>query len=481
MSGASNPAQPTASTPAWTEPPWCGWIETTGDALLILEAARRGIIPRVTRRLVDSERKMITSGSVFVFDEEESGIKRWTDGFFWSPSRILGNFLLYRETDKRGAGHRGLRADNMEYEGNGHNGQYNTQTMGSDHTPLSRPKGEPRTISLDKYRERTLLGSLTNSYKFKPDGLMKKTFSLNIGGVSQHLISYYRVSDVEQGRLRPPSSVPELASLDISPEYLDKTHFRNPPKVEIGTDGIPRYRGEADELDLAPRLFPVPSYGVPLLAEPRIPSPTSDNGSSGGGKRNKRYDPYSTGGKQRRKSKNSQHNQESSGEGDQEIQSPVSSSPESPQSYMDPMTPASSQYGYGTPYNYFQGSGYGTSPPPVYGQTPYAPVPPVASPTSPQAGSPDSQQGPSPPPPPYPSYSPTSVDPIMQSPTVQQQMYPYYSSSYPPYQGYPAQPGSAGGAGSGWYTPYPPPALGKLQASVSPTSAHMRAVDDDDR
>jgi hypothetical protein len=78
----------------WSEPPWSGWIETTGDALLILEAARRGLIPRVTRRLVDSERKMITSGSVFVFDEDESGIKRWTDGFVWSPSRILGNFLV---------------------------------------------------------------------------------------------------------------------------------------------------------------------------------------------------------------------------------------------------------------------------------------------------------------------------------------------------------------------------------------------------
>ena len=82
------------AVPAWTEPPWTGWIETTGDALLILEAARRGMIPRVTRRLVDSERRMITSGSVFVFDEDESGIKRWTDGFFWSPSRILGNFLV---------------------------------------------------------------------------------------------------------------------------------------------------------------------------------------------------------------------------------------------------------------------------------------------------------------------------------------------------------------------------------------------------
>jgi hypothetical protein len=95
-SQAESPGSPNSANEAggWPEPPWSGWIETTGDALLILEAARRGLIPRVTRRLVDSERKMITSGSVFVFDEDESGIKRWTDGFVWSPSRILGNFLV---------------------------------------------------------------------------------------------------------------------------------------------------------------------------------------------------------------------------------------------------------------------------------------------------------------------------------------------------------------------------------------------------
>ncbi|EPQ53059.1 hypothetical protein GLOTRDRAFT_63670 [Gloeophyllum trabeum ATCC 11539] len=489
MSGASNPAQP-ASTTAWTEPPWCGWIETTGDALLILEAARRGIIPRVTRRLVDSERKMITSGSVFVFDEEESGIKRWTDGFFWSPSRILGNFLLYRETDKRGAGHRGLRAEPSEYEGNGHNGQYGAQGMGPDLAPLSRPKGEPRTISLDKYRERTLLGSLTNSYKFKPDGLMKKTFSLTIGGVSQHLISYYRVSDVEQGRLRPPSSVPELAALDISPEYLDKTHFRNPPKVELGADGVIRYRGEADELDLAPRMFPSPSYGVPLLAEPRIPSPTSDTGSSGPGKRSKRYDPYNNGGK-RRKSKNSQHTQDSSGDAEQEIQSPVASSPESPQSYIDQgITPVPHYVPYGAaPYGYYQGSGgYGTtSPPPMYGTAPYAPGQPVASPTatSPQAGSPTSPQGPSPPPPPYPSYASGGVETMMQPAPMQQHMYPYYPApytSYPPYS--PPSAGSAAGPGNAWYMSYPPPTLpvGKAPGipALATSSAHITPVEEND-
>jgi hypothetical protein len=33
--------------------------------------------------------------------EEETGIKRWTDGLSWSPSRTLDNFLVYRELDKK--------------------------------------------------------------------------------------------------------------------------------------------------------------------------------------------------------------------------------------------------------------------------------------------------------------------------------------------------------------------------------------------
>ncbi|THU77909.1 hypothetical protein K435DRAFT_72170 [Dendrothele bispora CBS 962.96] len=265
-----------SSQPPSTEPPWSGWIETTGDALLILEAARRGLIPRVTRRLVDTERKMITSGSVFVFDEKESGIKRWTDGFFWSPSRILGNFLLYRETDKRGPGHRG-RGDGDDIPSSPPNHSVGGQT-------LSRPRSDSSSLNIDKVRERSLMGSLTNSYKFKTDGLMKKTFSLNIDGVAQHLISYYRIEDVQSGRLRSPSTLPELASLDISPELLDKTHFRNPPKVEVGPDGIPRYRGEADEIDQQPALLPGPlSTGLPLLTDGRY---------AGDKQAVKRYDPY---------------------------------------------------------------------------------------------------------------------------------------------------------------------------------------------
>jgi hypothetical protein len=187
------------------DPPWSGWIETTGDALVILAATCRSLIPRATRRLVGAECRMIASGSVFVFDEQESGIKRWTDGVFWSPSRILGNFLLYRETDCKGAGHGRKGSDEdrkrmimrgaREWEGAG---------------PWQHESAKGRQHTLDRQRELTLVGSLTNNYKFKAAGLMEKvrvvissvslyltlalqTFSVTNSGVAQHLISCYEV------------------------------------------------------------------------------------------------------------------------------------------------------------------------------------------------------------------------------------------------------------------------------------------------
>jgi hypothetical protein len=50
-----------------------GYIDTTQDVLLVFEACRRGLLPRVNRRLQEKERKLIQSGTVFVFDEKESG------------------------------------------------------------------------------------------------------------------------------------------------------------------------------------------------------------------------------------------------------------------------------------------------------------------------------------------------------------------------------------------------------------------------
>ncbi|KAF9135652.1 hypothetical protein BGW39_001532 [Mortierella sp. 14UC] len=193
-----------------------GYVETTQDTLLIFEACRRGLLPRICRRLQEKERRIVQSGTVFVFDERESGIKRWTDGLVWSPSRILGNFLVYRELDKRNSGKK-------------------------DASPIdraSRSSSSDNETAIEKNKERALVGSLTNSYRFKKNGLIKKTMSIVVNGVSQHMISYYSKEDVLTGKLRTPSSVPELASLEISPEFLMKQNFRIPPTVEQSYDHL---------------------------------------------------------------------------------------------------------------------------------------------------------------------------------------------------------------------------------------------------
>ncbi|ORX60314.1 hypothetical protein DM01DRAFT_1300040 [Hesseltinella vesiculosa] len=182
-----------------------GYIETTKDSLLVFEACRQGVLPRVQRRLQDQERHLIKSGAVFCFDGKESGIKRWTDGLVWSPSRILGNFLIYRELDDRQDDH-------------------------AVEDPVSTPQSITSGLTLlsKRQRERSLVGSLRSSYRFKPNGLIKKSMSLVVNGVQQHLISYYTKDDILHQRFNTPCSLPELAAIEISPELIRGQNFRIP-------------------------------------------------------------------------------------------------------------------------------------------------------------------------------------------------------------------------------------------------------------
>lgn len=74
-----------------------GSIETESDCIILIDLARKGIIPRIQRRLTTRERREIRHGSVFVYCEEESKIRRWTDDMSWTPSRVQGVFLVYRQ------------------------------------------------------------------------------------------------------------------------------------------------------------------------------------------------------------------------------------------------------------------------------------------------------------------------------------------------------------------------------------------------
>ncbi|KAF9189303.1 hypothetical protein BGZ51_009697 [Haplosporangium sp. Z 767] len=139
-----------------------GLIKTPHDALLIFEACHLGIISRVHRRLSDIERQAVRSGSVYCFDEREAGMRRWTDGKSWSPSRVTGSFLTYRELDDSQSGQGGKNA-------------------------------------------------------YRPQGLLKQSFSITTSDNKKlHLISYYTNEDVSSERLfETPSRDPRFAQIVV--------------------------------------------------------------------------------------------------------------------------------------------------------------------------------------------------------------------------------------------------------------------------
>ncbi|KAF7974646.1 hypothetical protein HWV62_11520 [Athelia sp. TMB] len=83
-----------------TPRPFFGLVGDTLDAFRLVLATEKGLVPRIIQRSKQSDRvHMIASGSVIIFSVQESGMKRWRDGLLWSPSRIEGNFLIYKEMD----------------------------------------------------------------------------------------------------------------------------------------------------------------------------------------------------------------------------------------------------------------------------------------------------------------------------------------------------------------------------------------------
>lgn len=163
-----------------------GHIRTPADAIKIFEACRLGLLQRVRRRLSEKERQDIKSGSVFVWDEREAGMRRWTDGKSWSASRVSGSFLTYREMEgKRG-------------------GQF--------FLPLILPKQTSNVVADNaRVSDEDIEEGGPDGYRYKPDGLMKQSFSITTStGQHLHLISYYSRSHSSITELCQPISDPQL-------------------------------------------------------------------------------------------------------------------------------------------------------------------------------------------------------------------------------------------------------------------------------
>lgn len=226
-----------------------GHVRTPIDAIILFEACRQGILNRVQRRLSDKERLAITSGSVFVWDEREAGMRRWTDGKSWSASRVSGSFLTYREME-------GKRSDNVDDE--------------------------------DSNKQDTDDSASGDGYRYKQDGLMKQSFSIETtDGCKLHLISYYSRAHITSDKLMQPSNDPNLKHIQIpSGVYPDSTPSMDSHHIHSGMPPL------VTSLQMVPGRAPpghyyppqhqqmMPPQGYPPHAPTRyIPPPPQQQGS----------------------------------------------------------------------------------------------------------------------------------------------------------------------------------------------------------
>ncbi|KAK4548513.1 hypothetical protein LTR36_009423 [Oleoguttula mirabilis] len=221
-------------------PTFNGFVHNSMDGLVLFEACLSGKLHHVPRRPHDRERaSLIKSGSIFIYEENASGIKRWTDGVAWSPSRILGNFLIYRELEKPfppGEKKRAMKRKRESLPGEPYPRRLSEEDGTGDlNTPLTPPEqsvdGDVKSglpSDQEKELERSLIGSLVDSYGFRPDGLVKKTMSISINGISHHMVSYYKVDDVKNNKLQRPLSDSRLQNMTVRPELYLKQNFRAP-------------------------------------------------------------------------------------------------------------------------------------------------------------------------------------------------------------------------------------------------------------
>ncbi|KAI0840479.1 Gti1/Pac2 family-domain-containing protein [Hypoxylon sp. FL0890] len=232
MSGSDRPPSGGPLLPTFT-----GYISSTMDALILFEACLRGVLFHVPRRPHDRERSnLIVSGNVFIYEEHSSGIKRWTDGVPWSPSRILGNFLLYRELDKPfqpGEKKRAMKRSKPDGGVGKPSNSSRSNSIGGGMASSLVASG-PSISNFDAMSngrsdaERALVGSLIDSYQFKHDGLVKKTISVTYNGIQHHMVSYYNIEDVVRHKLRTPSTDPSLRGVVPRGPLISSGSFRAP-------------------------------------------------------------------------------------------------------------------------------------------------------------------------------------------------------------------------------------------------------------
>ncbi|KAJ3242045.1 hypothetical protein HDU78_001538 [Chytriomyces hyalinus] len=185
--------EPSAKRHRTSSATYYGRIEDSLDAGIVIEACIKGILREVSGAMEVSSIE-IRSGTVLVIHERDGNIQRWRDGYQWSPSRISGGFLIYRQVERKDS----VTATEAE----------ETQTIPSTADGSKLAKGKSFTVL--------------------PDGLTKKTIGM-IGSDRQsyRVISYY---ETEDARVR--TSLINIRELD-SPRISAHKALPRPSKDEL--------------------------------------------------------------------------------------------------------------------------------------------------------------------------------------------------------------------------------------------------------
>ncbi|KZW02570.1 hypothetical protein EXIGLDRAFT_829105 [Exidia glandulosa HHB12029] len=210
------------------------YIRDVYDVVAILNAWHNRLVPECTRRLKDSEKHLyIRSGWWVIFPVDLCGVNRWTDTHKWSPSRVQGNFFIYRQIDaprsrqaRKLISHPYNRAARDVRLSAGRSRVQQHSSGESSSSSYSDDEWANREF------DRTIVSSWTDNTAFTKDGICKKTFALVYQGRDYRIISYYNPDDAQSGALPRASEVPLYANLETDPEMLAQAQYRKANKRE---------------------------------------------------------------------------------------------------------------------------------------------------------------------------------------------------------------------------------------------------------
>ena len=206
-----------------------GHVRTRQDAILLFEACQLDVLPKILRRLSRKERKnVISPGAVFVWDEVEAGIQRWTDGRLWGSITLSEEFIVRREMERK------ARRLSLVQE-----------STAMDVDGEASRRGSDGDVQMEE--------GTTDDYHYKKNGLIRRSMTITSNGRQLHLVTYDNPTCGFTPELPSPTTDSLLKHL-----IEEKIATRSAPPPSIYNEL--RFRPES--LQGGPVMCPEPVFGT---------------------------------------------------------------------------------------------------------------------------------------------------------------------------------------------------------------------------